>query len=220
MAQVQKAIDSLMTENRTFPPPASIKANAHISSMKQYQQMWEKSIKDPDGFWLEQAKIVSWFKKPTRSLKYTWDTKKRKIEHSWFADGELNVAYNCLDRHLGTPTAKKTALIWQGEAEGAVRKFTYEELHKEVCKFANVLKSKGIKKGDRVAIYLPMIPELPIAMLACPVLVRFTRLFSADSAPIRCRAASTTPSAKCLSLPMFHFAAASILCLKAPPMKH
>jgi len=167
MGQVQKAIDSLMTEKRTFPPPAAIKANAHINSMKQYQQMWEKSINDPDGFWLEQAKIVSWFKKPTKSLVYTWDTKRRKIEHSWFADGELNVSYNCLDRHLGTPTAKKTALIWQGEAEDAVRKFTYEELHKEVCKFANVLKSKGVKRGDRVAIYLPMVPELPIAMLAC-----------------------------------------------------
>jgi acetyl-CoA synthetase len=168
MAQEQKkAIDSLMIENRTFPPSASIRANAHIGSMKQYQQMWEKSINDPDGFWLEQAKIISWLKNPTQSLRYTWDTKKRKIEHTWFADGELNVTYNCLDRHLGTPTAKKTALIWQGEAEGAVRKYTYEQLHKEVCKFANVLKSKGIKKGDRVAIYLPMVPELPVAMLAC-----------------------------------------------------
>jgi acetyl-CoA synthetase len=167
MAQVQKSIDSLMTEKRTFPPPASIKKNAYIDSPQQYQQMWEKSLNDPDGFWLEQAKIVSWFKKPTRSLEYTWDTKRRKIEHSWFADGQLNVTYNCLDRHLGTPTAKKTALIWQGEAEDTVRKFTYEELHKEVCKFANVLKSKGIKRGDRVAIYLPMVPELPIAMLAC-----------------------------------------------------
>jgi len=167
MAQVQKSIDSLMIEKRTFPPPAAIKANAYINSPQQYQQMWEKSLNDPDGFWLEQAKIVSWFKKPTRSLEYTWDTKRRKIEHSWFADGQLNVTYNCLDRHLGTPTAKKTALIWQGEAEDAVRKFTYEELHKEVCKFANVLKSKGIKRGDRVAIYLPMVPELPIAMLAC-----------------------------------------------------
>jgi len=167
MGKEAKAIDSLMIEERTFPPPAAIKANAYINSLEQYQQMWEKSIKDPDSFWLEQAKIVSWFKKPTRSLRYTWDTKRRKIEHSWFADGELNVTYNCLDRHLGTPTAKKTALIWQGEVEDAVRKFTYEQLHKEVCKFANVLKSKGIKKGDRVAIYLPMVPELPIAMLAC-----------------------------------------------------
>ncbi len=167
MAEKQKAIDSLMVEKRTFPPPAKIKANAHISSQQQYQQMWEQSLNAPDTFWLEQAKSLTWFKEPTKSLEYTWDTKNRKIEHTWFADGRLNVAYNCLDRHLGTPTAKKTAIIWQGEAEDAVRKFTYEELHKEVCKFANVLKSKGIKKGDRVAIYLPMVPELPVVMLAC-----------------------------------------------------
>ncbi|MGD8785883.1 MAG: acetate--CoA ligase [Phycisphaerales bacterium] len=166
MAQ-EKAIDSLMTEERTFPPPPSIKANAHISSEEQYKQMWEKSISEPDNFWLEQAKTLHWFKEPTKSLRYTWDTKSRKIEHTWFADGELNVTYNCLDRHLGTPIAKKTALIWQGEAEDAVKKFTYEELHKLVCKFANVLKSKGVKKGDRVAIYMPMVPELTIVMLAC-----------------------------------------------------
>ena len=162
-----KAIDSLMTENRTFPPPAAVKKNAYVNSFKQYKRMWEKSLDDPDGFWLEQAESLHWFKKPTKALEYTWDTKSRTIEHTWFADGTLNVAYNCLDRHLGTPIAKKTALIWQGEAESAVKKLTYEQLHKEVCKFANVLKSKGVKKGDRVAIYMPMIPELPIAMLAC-----------------------------------------------------
>ncbi|MHC4280097.1 MAG: AMP-binding protein, partial [Planctomycetota bacterium] len=167
MGQEQKGIDSLMSEERTFPPPAEMQANAYINSMEQYQKMWEQSINDPDGFWLEQAKSLNWFKEPTKSLEYTWDTKSRKIEHTWFEDGELNVCYNCLDRHLGTPTAKKTALLWQGEAEDAVKKFTYEELHKEVCKFANVLKSKGISKGDRVAIYLPMVPELAIVMLSC-----------------------------------------------------
>jgi len=167
MGQGQKAIDSLITEERTFPPPPSIKANAYVNSLQQYQQMWEKSIKDPDGFWLPQAKNLAWFKQPTRSLRYVWDTKNHKIEHTWFADGQLNAAYNCLDRHLGTPIAKKTAIIWQGEVENAVKKLTYEELYKLVCKFANVLKSKGIKKGDRVAIYLPMVPELPIVMLAC-----------------------------------------------------
>ncbi len=167
MEKVQKAIDSLMTEKRTFPPPPEIRAGAYISSDQQYKQMWEQSINEPDGFWLEQAKTLTWFKEPTKSLEYTWDTKARKIEHTWFADGQLNVSYNCLDRHLGTPVAKKTALIWQGEAEEAVKKFTYEQLHKEVCKFANILKSKGIKKGDRVAIYMPMVPELSIVMLAC-----------------------------------------------------
>ncbi len=166
MAQ-EKEITSLMTEKRTFPPPDSIKANAHINNPEQYQQMWEKSIKDPDAFWLEQAKTLSWFKEPTKSLRYTWDTKSRKIEHTWFADGQLNVTYNCLDRHLGTPIENKTALLWQGEDEDNVKKFTYKELYTHVCKFANVLKSKGIKKGDRVAIYMPMVPELPIVMLAC-----------------------------------------------------
>jgi len=163
----EKAIDSLMIEKRTFPPSRAIKANAYVASPEQYQQMWERSLSDPDGFWLEQAKNISWFKEPTESLRYTWDVKNRIIEHTWFADGQLNVSYNCLDRHLGTPTAKKTAIIWQGEAEDAIRKITYEELHQQVCKFANVLKSKGIRKGDRVAIYLPMVPELPIVMLAC-----------------------------------------------------
>ena len=162
-----KAMDSLMNENRKFPPSAKLQASAHISSEEQYKQMWQKSIDDPDGFWLEQAKTLTWFKEPTKSLEYDWDTKAKKIEHTWFADGELNVSYNCLDRHLGTPIAKKTALIWQGEEEDNVKKFTYEELHKEVCKFANVLKSKGIVKGDRIAIYMPMIPELSVAMLAC-----------------------------------------------------
>jgi len=133
----KKGMESFMAETRTFPPPADIKANAYVTSLEQYQQMWTKSIEDPDGFWLEQARSLSWFKEPTKSLEYTWDTKARKIEHTWFADGELNVSYNCLDRHLGTPIAGKTAILWQGEAEDAVRKITYEELHREVCRFAN-----------------------------------------------------------------------------------
>jgi acetyl-CoA synthetase len=167
MADEVKGMESLMTEGRTFPPPAKIQKKAYVNSEQQYKEMWEKSINEPDEFWLEQAKILTWFKEPTQSLRYTWDTKGRKIEHTWFADGELNVSYNCLDRHLGTRTAKKTAILWQGEAEDAVRKFTYAELHKEVCKFANVMKSKGVKKSDRVAVYLPMVPELAIVMLAC-----------------------------------------------------
>ena len=163
----KKGIDSLMSENRTFPPADAVRKKAYVGSFQQYKEMWDASINQPDKFWLEQANTLHWFKKPSEALKYTWDTKNRKIEHTWFADGQINVSYNCLDRHLGTPTAKKIALIYQGEDEDAVRKYTYEQLHKEVCKFANVLKSRGIKKGDRVAIYMPMVPELPIAMLAC-----------------------------------------------------
>ncbi len=163
----KKAITSFAHEGKTFPPSAELQKNAHISSDKQYKEMWERSIKDPDGFWLEQAKTLDWFKEPTKGLKYNWDTKNRIIEHSWFEDGEMNVSYNCLDRHLGTPTENKTAIIWQGEAEDDVKKYTYKELHTEVCKFANVLKSRGIGKGDRVAIYMPMVPELAIVMLSC-----------------------------------------------------
>ncbi len=185
MGNEKKSMTSLMTEDRKFSPPASLAAKAHIGSMKQYQQMWEQSINEPDKFWLEQAKSLTWFKQPTKSLEYTWDTGNRKIEHTWFADGQLNVSYNCLDRHLKTATAKKTAIIWQGEDDKAVRKFTYEQMHKEVCKFANVLKSKGVKKGDRIAIYLPMVPELPIAMLGCARIGAIHSIvfggFSADS---------------------------------------
>ncbi len=185
MGNEKKAITSLMTEDRKFAPPSELSAKAYINSMKQYQQMWQQSINEPDKFWLEQAKSLAWYKQPTKGLEYTWDTGNRKIEHTWFADGQLNVSYNCLDRHLNTAAAKKTALIWQGEDDKAVRKFTYEQMYKEVCKFANVLKSKGIKKGDRVAIYLPMVPELPIAMLACTRIGAIHSIvfggFSADS---------------------------------------
>ena len=167
MADTPKAMQSLMSETRKFPPPANIQKNAWIKSMDEYQKMWEESIHNPDKFWLEQAKILNWFKTPTKALEYTWNTKARIIKHTWFADGQLNVSFNCLDRHLGTPIENKTAILWQGEEDSAVKKYTYKELHAEVCKFANVLKSKGIRKGDRVAIYMPMVPELAIVMLAC-----------------------------------------------------
>ncbi len=167
MSEKTDSMKSLMSESRTFPPPPSVQSNAYIDSDEQYKEMWKKSVEEPDEFWLEQAKTLTWFKEPTKSLEYTWDTEGRTIEHTWFADGKLNVTYNCLDRHLGTPVAKKTAIIWQGDAENDVKKLTYEELYKEVCKFANVLKSKGVKKGDRIAIYMGMVPELAIAMLAC-----------------------------------------------------
>ncbi len=162
-----KTISSLMTEERTFPPSAELAAGAHIASLEQYQQLYERSLNDPDGFWLEQAASLDWFTNPTKALEYTWDTRARKIEHKWFADGELNVSHNCLDRHLGTERENKVALIWQGEPEEDVQQLTYKQLHSEVCKFANVLKSLGVQKGDRICIYLPMVVELPIVMLAC-----------------------------------------------------
>jgi acetyl-CoA synthetase len=157
---------SLMQEGRTFPPAEEVVRRAYINNA-QYQKMYERSIKDPDGFWLEQANTLEWIKKPTKGRKYVWDTAGKRVEHTWFEDGQLNVTVNCLDRHLKTKTRDKVALLWQGEPENDVVKLTYAQLHQQVCKFANVLKSFGIKKGDRVSIYLPMIPELPVAMLAC-----------------------------------------------------
>ncbi len=164
----QKGIDSLMQEKRTFPPPKDLQKEAHISSMEQYQEMYDRSVKDPDAFWLEQAEaMVEWFKKPTTGREFVWDTDGREIKHTWFADGRLNVAYNCLDRHLGTERENKTALIWQGDEPDEDSSITYKELHAEVSKFANVLKSVGVEKGDRVCIYLGMIVELPVVMMAC-----------------------------------------------------
>jgi len=168
MAEERKGIDSLMAETRTFPPPAELQREAHIKSMDEYQELYDRSVNDPDGFWLEQAKAtVTWSKEPTVAREFTWNTDARTIEHTWFKDGELNIAVNCLDRHLGTPREDKAALIWQGDEPDEDKHITYKELHAEVCKFANVLKGLGVAKGDRVCIYLGMVPELPVVMLAC-----------------------------------------------------
>jgi acetyl-CoA synthetase len=167
MSEEKQGISSLMTENRVFPPPAELQANAHVKSMEEYQALYDRSVNDPDGFWLEKAKeMVSWFKEPTVAREYTWNTDARNVQHTWFKDGELNIAYNCLDRNLAE-RGDKVALIWQGDEPDEDSKITYKELHAEVCKFANVLKSLGVKKGDRVCIYLGMVIELPVVMLAC-----------------------------------------------------
>jgi acetyl-CoA synthetase len=168
MSEQTKSVSTttLLQETRKFPPPPHIVKRAHINA-EQYARMYERSIRDPDGFWLEQCGTLEWFRKPTVGRKYVWDTAARTIQHTWFEDGQLNASVNCLDRHLKTATRNKIALLWQGEPDEEVKTLTYEQLHREVCKFANVLKSLGIRKGDRVAIYLPMILELPIAMLAC-----------------------------------------------------
>jgi acetyl-CoA synthetase len=176
--------DSLMTEKRTFSPSPEVIKRAHINA-ELYKKMYEQSVNDPDRFWLEQAQTLEWFKKPTVARKYTWDTKSRVIKHTWFEDGELNITVNCLDRHLKTANRTKPALVWQGEPENDTLTLTYEELHREVCKFANVLKSHGVKKGDRVCIYMPMIPELAVVMLSCARIGAIHSIvfggFSADS---------------------------------------
>jgi acetyl-CoA synthetase len=155
-----------MTENRTFPPSQATVDRALINA-EQYASMYKRSVEDSDGFWLEQAQTLDWSKAPTIAREYTWDTANRHIEHTWFKDGEMNISVNCLDRHLSTERRTKPALIWQGEPEEESHSWTYEALHAEVCKFANVLRSYGIKKGDRVCIYMPMVVELPVVMLGC-----------------------------------------------------
>src|SRR2546430_7277852 len=149
-------ITSVLQENRVFRPAKEFSKRARISSLAQYRKLYEQSIKFPETFWGKQAREeLVWFK-PWRKV-LEWKEPFAK----WFVGGQLNVSYNCLDRHLGTATANKAALIWEGEPAapgkpGEERTLTYKQLHREVCLFANVLKRQGIKKSDRVLIYLPM----------------------------------------------------------------
>ena len=158
----EKTITSMMEEKRVFNPPAELSKQAYIKSLAEYKKIYKKSIDDPGKFWAEMAEQLDWIKKWDKVL--VADFKNAK--HEWFVGGKLNVSYNCLDRHIKTWRKNKAALIWEGDI-GDNKTITYQELHYEVCKFANVLKKHGVKKGDRVSIYLPMILELPIAMLAC-----------------------------------------------------
>jgi acetyl-CoA synthetase len=153
-------ITSVLKETRVFPPPPEFAAQAFINSQAEYEFLWKRAKDDPEGFWGEQAEQLHWFRRWDRVL--TWN----EPHAQWFTGGKLNVSYNCLDRHLTNGRKNKAAIIWEGEP-GDSRVLRYQDLHREVCKFANVLKGLGIKAGDRVAIYMPMVPELAIAMLAC-----------------------------------------------------
>ena len=153
-------MESLLRENRVFPPPANFAAKAHIKSLAEYEALYKRSIDDPEGFWAEIARELDWFTPWTNVLEGGMGSAK------WFTGGKLNLSHNCVDRHANSERKDKTAILWEGEP-GEVRKLTYAELHVQVQKFANVLKACGVKKGDRVAIYMGMSPELPIAMLAC-----------------------------------------------------
>jgi len=160
---VEKGMISMMEERRVFPPPKDVSEKAYIKSMEEYQEIYKESIENPEKFWGKLAEQLDWYKKWDKVLVEDFANAK----HEWFVGGKLNVSYNCIDRHLKTWRRNKAALIWEGEPEGESKTYTYQELYYEVCRFANVLKKFGVKKGDRVSIYLPMIPELPIAMLAC-----------------------------------------------------
>ena len=163
MSKEDNKMKSVLTENRIFDPidvsPEYAKTGM---SMDEYKKLYKQSIEDMEGFWGEQAKSLDWFKPYDK----VWE-KTDLFPGKWFVGGKLNVAYNCLDRHVIAGNGDRVAIIWEADEPGQVRKFTYSELLKEVSKVANAMRSKGLKKGDRVTIWLPMIPELAIIMLAC-----------------------------------------------------
>ncbi len=160
MSTVTTNIESVLQEDRIFPPPPEFSAKAHIKSEAELESLRAEAHADPEAFWARMAEELHWFKKWDTVLQ--WDPPHAE----WFGGGKINISYNCLDRHLTTWRRNKAALIWEGEP-GETRTYTYQQLHTEVCKFANVLKHAGIDRGDRVALYMPLIPELAIAMLAC-----------------------------------------------------
>ncbi|MGA1621936.1 MAG: acetate--CoA ligase [Synechocystis sp.] len=154
-------IESILQENRLFEPPLAFSEQAYVRSVREYEQLYSKAASNPERFWGELAEQeLHWFKKWDKVL--DWQPPFAQ----WFTGGQLNISYNCLDRHITTWRRNKAAIIWEGEP-GDSRVITYGELHREVCQFANAMKGLGVTKGDRVAIYMPMIPEAAIAMLAC-----------------------------------------------------
>ncbi len=165
MSQTAAGIDSVLQENRVFPPPATFSANAHIKSRAQYERMYKESIEQPETFWGRAAEELHWFKKWDKVL--DWNAPYAK----WFAGGKTNMSYNCLDRQIEQGRGGKVAILWEGEPvtndKPEIRKITYLQLKDAVCEFANGLKRIGVKKGDRVTIYMPMVPEAAVAMLAC-----------------------------------------------------
>src|SRR5438093_9939458 len=148
---------------KLYEVPAEWKRRAFIDAAK-YREMYARSVKDPDGFWGEIGKRIDWFKPLSKVKNSSFDLHRVSIK--WYENGVTNVAHNCIDRHLAK-RSNQVAILWEGDDPKEDRRITYKELHAEVCKFANVLKAQGVKKGDRVTIYLPMIPETAFAMLAC-----------------------------------------------------
>ena len=160
MAEDTQAVNEV---GQTVAPPADFAANAHVKSMEQYDEMYKRSIEDPEGFWAEIADEFVWKEKWSKVLDYTFEG---NVDVKWFVDGKTNLSVNCLDRQL-EKRGDKTAIIWEGNTPGNDSKLTYTELYEKVCKFANALKAVGVEKGDRVCLYLQMVPEAAIACLAC-----------------------------------------------------
>ena len=151
-----------MTTPKTYPVKKGLEGKTYLSGMKEYREMYERSLKNPEEFWLEAAKNLTWFRSPEKALKGDFTG----VNYSWYIGGKLNASYNCLDRHL-EKRGKKNALIWAKDAPGEYQEITYQEVYENVCRLSNLLKANGVKKGDRVCIYLPMIPELVYSVLAC-----------------------------------------------------
>ncbi|HEY3121556.1 MAG TPA: acetate--CoA ligase [Vicinamibacteria bacterium] len=153
-------IDTTLKEARVFPPPPAFQKAAHLKSLEDYRTIYRRSVEDPESFWAEQAGVLRWSRKWERVREW------KAPDAKWFVGGRLNIADNCLDRHVETWRKNKAAIVWEGEP-GETRTLTYQQLLREVCRFSNVLRRLGVKKGDRVGIYMPMIPEAAVAMLAC-----------------------------------------------------
>ena len=152
-----------MSGNTLFPVPDAVAASAHINN-DQYLEMYKRSVEDNEGFWGEHGKRIDWIKPYTKVKDVNFN--KPDVSIKWYEDGTLNAAANCIDRHLET-RGDQVAIIWEGDDPGEDKKITYKELHSEVCRLSNAMKARGIKKGDVVTIYMPMIPEAAYAMLAC-----------------------------------------------------
>jgi acetyl-CoA synthetase len=153
-------IESRLNEQRVFKPSPEFSASAHVRSLAEYETMSKAALADPEKFWADIASELHWFKKWHTVLEWNFPFSK------WFIGGKTNLSYNCIDRHLTTWRKNKVAILWEGEP-GDVRALSYQMLHREVCRFANVLKALGAEKGDRATIYMGMVPELAIALLAC-----------------------------------------------------
>ena len=149
-----------------YPPSADFQQRSHVKNMEEYSSEYARSVADPDAYWAEKAGEFHWFEKWQAVSSFNYDMDQGPISLRWFDGGKTSIAYNCLDRHL-EKRGDQIAIMWEGNEPGEDATITYRDLHEQVCKFANVLKSKGVQRGDRVSIYLPMIPELPVAMLAC-----------------------------------------------------
>ncbi len=178
-----------MADDKKFEPSAEFREKAYIKSYDQYKEMYDRSIKDPEGFWGEVAEDFHWEKKWDKVRDYNYNRNDGKIRIEWFSGARTNITYNCLDRHL-EKRGDQAAIIWEGNEPGTDRKITYKELHEQVCKFANVLKANGVEKGDRISIYMQMVPELTVAMLACARIGAIHSIcfgaFSSDALADRC----------------------------------